>query len=120
LKVVFEILLMVQRGLADIDPHNFRTGVPVCENRRLVGSAIRDENVQIALLFLIGPKNPMEMRRVEPMPDAWAQCPQVLDRLRMPPALVLAGDNIGERIVAQSRTILVIGAPLPSTSTGGL
>jgi hypothetical protein len=53
--LVFEILLMIQRRLADIDGHHFRIRIVDRENRRLVRAAARNQDVQVALLFPIAP-----------------------------------------------------------------
>jgi hypothetical protein len=50
------------------------------------------------------------------MPRALGHRLQVLDGLRVPPPLILAGDNVGARIVAHSQITTAFG----STSTGGL
>jgi hypothetical protein len=46
---------MVEGRLADIDAHYFRTGISVRENRRLVGAATRDQNIEIGLIVPVRP-----------------------------------------------------------------
>ncbi len=78
--LLFEVLLMVKRGLADVDAHHLRGAVLERKSRRLVGTASRDENVQIGLERPIGKQHPVKVARVVPMPDATADCFEVLDR----------------------------------------
>ncbi|CFE77411.1 Uncharacterised protein [Mycobacterium tuberculosis] len=53
--LVFQILLMVQCRSTDIDRHYFRRTIGECENRRLVGSATGDQNIQIGPVFAVRP-----------------------------------------------------------------
>jgi hypothetical protein len=96
--LVLQILLMVQRRPADVDPDDFRTGIAVRENRGLVGAAARDENVEIGLVVPIRPQHPMKMGRVEPPPPVIGQGLEVLDGSWVAPPLVLARDDVGARI----------------------
>jgi hypothetical protein len=53
--LVFQIVLMVQRRLADIDPDDFRAGIAVGENSGLIGAATRDEDVEIGFVVPLRP-----------------------------------------------------------------
>ena len=66
--LVFQIFLVIQRGTVDV--HRYYLGLAIREgiNRRLVGAASRNENVQIGLVLLVGPQDLMGVRRVEPIP----------------------------------------------------
>jgi hypothetical protein len=43
--LVLEVLLMIQRRLADVDRNDFRVRVHEREHRRLVGAATGDQDV---------------------------------------------------------------------------
>jgi hypothetical protein len=104
----FEILPVVQRGLADIDRHDLRGAVSDRESCCLVGAATCDENVDVGFEFPVGPQDPVKIGRVVPMLDAVADCFEVLDREWVSPPLVLTGNNIGARI-ATHRGIMGYG-----------
>jgi hypothetical protein len=97
--LVFEVLLMIQRRLADIDRHHFGVRVHEGENRRLIGAAARDQNVEIGFVFPVRPENPVGVAGVIPLPVVGQPYFEVLYRLRVPVPLVLARDHIGTRIV---------------------
>jgi hypothetical protein len=92
--LVFEVLLMIQRRLADINCHDFGVRVHERENRRLVSATARNQNVKIGFVFPVRPQNPVRVAGVEPLPVVSELCLEVLYRLGVPVPLVLARDNI--------------------------
>ena len=110
--LVLEVLLMIERRLADIDRRHFRIRVHESENRRLVRAAARDQNIEIGLVFPIRPQNPVRVAGVEPLPVVGQPDLEVFYRLGVPVTLVLASDHIGTRVVVHFCT----GSFNPSTS----
>jgi hypothetical protein len=53
--LVFQILLMLQRRLADIDRYHPGGRVRKGKDRRLIGAATGDQDVEIGFVFAIGP-----------------------------------------------------------------
>src|SRR5271166_750830 len=97
--LVFQILLMVQCRLADIDRHYFRGAVRESKNCRLVGAATRNQNVKVWLVFAVRPQDPMSPYGIEELPISRGPRLKVGDRGWVLPPLILAGDAIGARIV---------------------
>src|SRR5271170_3244800 len=103
---VFQILLVIQRRLADVDPDDVRVRIAEREDGGLVGATTRDQDVEIWPIVPVWPENAVRMRRVEPVPVCCAPPRQVLDGRRVSPPLVLAADCIGAGVVVH-----VSGAP---------
>ena len=113
--LLLEVLLMVKRGLADVDAHHLRGAVLDRKSRCLVGAASRDENVDVGLECAIGKKLAVKVARFVPMPDAVADCFEILDWQRVPPPLVLARDDVFTRVNFH-RGIMSYRSPRPQAS----
>src|ERR1700727_582309 len=93
------MLLMVQSGLVDVYRDDVGLGIREGVDRRLVGATARDENVEVGLVFLVGPQNPVGVRRVEPIPVHDSPRLEVLDGRWVGPLLVAMGLTAGLGIV---------------------
>src|SRR5277367_3916695 len=107
---VFQILLVIQRGLADVDPDDVRVRIAERENGGLIGATTCDQDVEIRPIVPVWPEDAVRMHRVEQVPVCCAPRRQVLDGRWVAPPLVLAADRISARVVVH-----VSGAPSPGT-----
>ena len=103
--LVLQEAVVVERGLADVDRHDPRAGIRVGEHGRLVRAAAGDQDVEVRPILAVGPEEPGGVGGIEPLPVAGQPRRQVPDRLGIDPLLVLAGNDVGERISGHGKQI---------------
>ena len=86
---VFEIPVVIERRLADVDGHHSRSRIRVGKHRRLVGTAAGNEDVYVGRVAPVGPEHPVGMGGIKPLPVAGQPGRQVEDGLRVDPPLIL-------------------------------
>jgi len=118
---VFQILLVIQRGLADVDPDDVCVRIAEREDGGLVGatplrSGCRDPTDSPGLARRCGAHAPGRTS-----PSSCAPRRQVLDRRWVSPTLVLAADHISARVVVHLSDAPSHGSgPGPRRSTRGI
>jgi hypothetical protein len=118
---VFQVLLVIQRGLADVDPDDVRVRIAEREDGGLVSATTCDQDVEIRPIVPVRPEDAVRMHRVEPVPVCCAPRRQVLDGRWVSPPLALAADHVSARVVAHVSGCSVPGSgPDPRRSTRGI
>ena len=107
--LLLEVLLVVKRGLTDIDRHHLRRPVHVGDLCRLVGAAASDQDVDIGPVRPVRPEHAVGVAGVEPLPVVGQKCLEIMDRLRVGPLLVLLGHHIRTRVIAHGGHYAVAG-----------
>jgi hypothetical protein len=102
---VFQVLLVIQRGLADVDPDDVRVRIAEREDGGLVSATTCDQDVEIRPIVPVRPEDAVRMHRVEPVPVCCAPRRQVLDGRWVSPPLVLAADHQRARRCSRQRVL---------------
>ena len=99
--------MVIQRGTADVDGDNVRCWICIGNDGCLVGAAAGYEDVQPRSIVPVRPEQPMGVAGIKPLPTALEPLREVPDGGRIHPFLVLAGDDVAQRIRIHAASLLI-------------